>query len=123
MEQSVNRYEVIGLTGLGYAFISSYNATSLEDADRMCKEEGFTNYRITLIEENIGRDRGMGMLFSGKVKYDPETFWIPKEGTYQSLHKARKKAKRWKRKYLKLKYKLDHPTSSERELGYNPYQE
>ena len=43
--------------------------------------------------------------------------------TYQSLHKARKKAKRWKRKYLKLKYKLDHPTSPERELGYNPYQE
>lgn len=45
------------------------------------------------------------------------------KATYHSLHKARKKAKRWKRKYLKLKYKLDHPTSSERELGYNPYQE
>ena len=43
--------------------------------------------------------------------------------TYQSLRKARKKAKRWKRKYLELKYKLDHPTSPERELGYNPYQE
>lgn len=123
MKQSVNCYEVIGLTRSGYAFISSYNATSLEDADRMCKEEGFTNYRITLIEENISRDRGMGMLFSGKVKYDPETFWIPNEGTYQSLRKARKKAKRWKRKYLKLKYKLDHPTSPEKELGYNPYQE
>lgn len=79
MKQSVNCYEVIGLTGLGYAFISSYDATSLEDVDRMCKEEGFTNYRITLIEENIDRDSGRGMLFSGKVKYDPETFWIPKE--------------------------------------------
>lgn len=78
MEQSVNCYEVIGLTGLGYAFIGRCNATSVDDADRLCKEEGFTNYRITLIEENIGRDRGMGMLFSGKVKYDPETFWIPK---------------------------------------------
>lgn len=75
MEQSVNCYEIIGLTKLGYAFIGSCNATSLEDADRMCKEEGFTNYQITLIEENIGRDRGMGMLFSGKVKYSPKTFW------------------------------------------------
>ena len=76
MEQSVNCYEIIGLTKLGYAFISSYNATSLEDADRMCKEEGFTNYQITPIEENIGRDRGMGILFSGKVKgYNRETSW------------------------------------------------